>query len=79
MQKGFEAVKAVAPEGAVEMKPVDHGGQRIGLGAVVRFASLTPVTHQLCPLEHGKVLGDSRLRYARMAGQRVDSLFAMAS
>ena len=76
-QKCFKFVKPVAPEGAVEIEPVDHRRQRIGLCAIVGFASLTAMPYQLCPLQHGEMLGDSRLGYSRIAGQCVDGLFAL--
>ncbi len=60
------------------MEPVDQGHQRIGLGAIVGFASLPAMVHQFGPLEHGEVLGDSGLRYACVAGQCVNGLFAVA-
>ena len=78
MQKRFEAVEAVAPECAVEMEPVDHGGQCIGLGAIVSFASLAAMPYQPGALEDGEVLGDSGLRYAGVARQCVDGLLAVA-
>lgn len=60
------------------MEPVDQGRQRIGLGAIVGFASLAAMAYQFGPLEHGEVLGDSGLRYACVAGQCVHGLFAVA-
>jgi hypothetical protein len=76
-QKFFKTVEPVAPECAVEIKPVHHRRQRIGLCAIVGFASLAAMPHQLCPLQHRQMLGDSRLRYARIASQCVDRLFAL--
>ena len=72
MQKGFEAVETVAPKRAVEIEPVDHGGERIGLGAIVSFATLAAMANQLGALEYGEVLGDGGLRDAGVAGQGVD-------
>ena len=46
-------VKPVTPEGAVEIEPVHHRRQRIGLCAIVSFASLAAMPYQLCPLQHG--------------------------
>src|SRR5208282_575874 len=64
-------------EGAVEIEPVHHRRQRIGPCAIVSFTSLAAMPNQLCPLQHREVLGDSRLRYARIASQCVDGLFAL--
>ncbi len=60
------------------MQPIDHWGERIGLRAIVGFAALAAMAHQLCPLEHGEVLGDGGLRDIGKASQCVDGLFAMA-
>lgn len=77
MQKGFEAVEAVAPKRAVEIEPVDHGGEGIGLGAIVSFATLAAMANELGALEYGEVLGHSGLRDACVAGQGVDCHFAL--
>ena len=76
--KEIRGVKTVAPESAVEMKPVDHGGQRIGLSAIVRFAPLAAMPYQPGALEDGEVLGDGGLRHTRVARQCVDGLLAVA-
>jgi len=76
-QKCFEAVEAVAPEGAVVAEPVDHGREGVGLSAIVGFASLAAMPHELCALEHGEVLGDGGLRDACEVSQCVDGLFAL--
>ena len=60
------------------MEPVDHGGQCIGLGAVVSFASLAAMSYQPGVLEDGEVLGNGGLRYACVARQGVDGLLAVA-
>ena len=60
------------------MEPVDHGGQCIGLGAVVSFASLAAMPYQPGVLEDGEMLGNGGLRYARVARQCVDGLLAVA-
>lgn len=59
------------------MQPVHHRRQRIGLCAILSFASLAAMTYQLCPLQHRQVFGDSRLGHASMASQCVDALFAL--
>jgi len=76
-QKSFETVKPVTPEGAVVIEPVHDGRECVGLRAIVRFASLAAMPYQLCPLEHREVLGNSRLRYARIVSQCMDGLFAL--
>jgi len=60
------------------IEPVEHGGEGIGVGAVVRFASCAAMAHQLCPLEDCQVLGDRGLGYAGAAGKGVNRLFAVA-
>lgn len=59
------------------MQPVDHWGERLMLRAIVGFAPLAAMAHQLCPLEHGEVLGDGGLRDTGKASQCVYGLFAM--
>jgi len=59
------------------IEPVHYRRQRIGLRAIVSFSTLAPMPYQVCPLQHGEVLGDSGLRHARIVGQCVDGLFAM--
>ncbi|MGC1619165.1 MAG: hypothetical protein WA765_11820 [Candidatus Acidiferrum sp.] len=57
-------------------QPVHHRRPRIGLRAIVSFASLAAMSYQLCALQHRQVLGDRRLGHARKASQCVDGLFA---
>src|SRR5262245_48024919 len=59
------------------MQPVDHWGERCGLCAIVGFAPLAAMAHQLCPLEYGEVLGDGGLRDTGKPSQCVDGLFAL--
>ena len=51
-KKRFEAVKTVAPESAVGGRRAEnvHGGQRIGLSAIVRFAPLAAMPYRLARL-----------------------------
>src|SRR5262249_9412931 len=62
LQQGFEAIKSVAPERAVEAHPVDQRRQTLRLGAVVGLAALAPGAHQAGMLEDAEVLGDRGLR-----------------
>lgn len=59
------------------IQPVDHWGKRIGPRTIVSFAPLATMAYQLRPLEHGKVLGDGRLRDTGKASQSVNGLFAL--
>jgi hypothetical protein len=72
----FEAVETFTPEGTVVIEPVDHGGERIGLGAVMGFASFVAMADQLGALEHGQMLGDGGLGDSGVAGEGVDGLLA---
>ena len=67
-QKTFKTIELVAPERAVEVEPIDHRRQRLGLRTIVCFAPVAAMTHQLCPLQYGQVLGDGGLGDAGVAG-----------
>ena len=56
VQQVFELVESVAPEGPVVAHPVDEGSQRLGLGAVVSFASLVPVAYQPGTFQRSQML-----------------------
>ena len=78
LQERFETIETFAPEGAVEIEPLRDRRQRIRLGAIMSFAAGAAMAHELGALEHGEVLGDSRLRYAGKESEGVDGLFAAA-
>jgi hypothetical protein len=78
LQQGFEAIEAVAPEGAVEAHLVDQRRQALRPGGVVGLAPLAPVVNQAGKLENARVLGDRRLRDPGTVGQGPHGLFAVA-
>lgn len=78
-QECFKTIKPITPAGAVEFQPIHYRRQCIGPRAIVRFASLAAMPYQPCPLQHRQMLGDGRLRYARIVSQCVDGQFALPS
>ena len=59
------------------MEPVDHGGEGLGVCAVVSFAALAAMPYEPGSLEHGEMFGDGGLRDARIECQGVDSQFSL--
>src|ERR1700760_4197054 len=77
-QKCFELTEAFAPEGAVEVEPVNHRRERVWPGAIVSFAAFATMPYQLRALQHGEMFGDGWLGDAGITGQCVDGLFALS-
>lgn len=73
-----EAIKFVLPEGAVVVDPVHQWGESFRPGLVVALSALAAIANQPGPLQSGQVLGNHRLRYARVLSQSVDGEFAVA-
>jgi hypothetical protein len=56
LQKRIEAVEALLPEGAVELKPAEERSEPSRPGLITRLSPLAPPTHQACLAEKAKVL-----------------------
>jgi hypothetical protein len=65
------------PERAIQLEPIRHGRKRRGLGTVMSLPTVAPMLHQLRPLQHGQVLGHSRLRDIRISGECMHCLLAL--
>ena len=74
----LEAIEAFAPEGAVKVEPVNHGGEGVGVGAVVGFTAVTAKADELGRFEDGEVLGDGGLGDSGGVSQGMDGLLAVA-
>jgi hypothetical protein len=71
-------IEPFAPEGAIDAHPIDERSQSLWPRAVMRFASLAPVAHQLGILQNAEVFGNGRLRYAGTIRQRMYGLLPIA-
>src|SRR5262249_53738935 len=78
LQQIFQAIEAVAPEGAVMAHPVDQGCEAAGVGAVMGLASVPTVADEASLLEDAEMFGDGGLRDPGMAGQHPDGELALA-
>ena len=77
VEQVFKLIDSLVPESSILIKPIHHRRQCVGAGAIMCFASLAAVPHQLCSLQYRQVLGDGRLGYMRITSQCVDGLFTL--
>jgi hypothetical protein len=79
IQQGFESIKPVTPEDAIEVHPVDQWRKALRLDTILGLASLAPVAHQACEFQDAQMLGNYRLRDSGLIGQGSHGLFAVAA
>jgi hypothetical protein len=78
-QQVFEVVEPVLPESGHLARPIDQGGKRAALRAIVRLAAFVAVAHQPGLLQNPEMLRDGRLRDPGPRRQRPDRLLSVAA